>query len=778
MSEIENDVKNADQDAPMVEQPETPAAEDHNEVVAEAPVEVVAETPAEVVAEEIAAEVVVEAPAEVVAAAPVEVVAAVVADAPKEASAKRPKSEHGGQASSEAKAFKSKAPAAKSLQPVNDEDFDWEAAEGGYSKAERAKLEALYQGTLSEVKEGEIVTGTVVYVTEKDVFLNIGFKSEGIVALTEFREKAALKPGDKVDVYLETVEDMNGQLVLSRKRAKHMRTWEKILKAETEDVILEGLIKRRTKGGFVVDIDGIEAFLPGSQIDVKPVRDFDAYVGKSMDFKVVKINHPFENVVISHKVLIEKDLEAQRMEILKNLEKGQVLEGTVKNMTHFGVFIDLGGVDGLLHITDISWGRINHPDEVLDLDQKVNVVVLEFDEEKKRISLGMKQLQPHPWDSLAETLVEGSRVKGRVVTVADYGIFVEITPGVEGLVHMSEMSWSQHLKNPTELFKIGDEVEASILSIDRDEHKMSLGLKQSKDDPWLNAASRYAPGTQHVGIVRNMTNYGLFVELEEGVDGLVHISDLSWTKKYSHPSEFIKKDEKLEVAVLDIDVENRRLSLGHKQLTEDVWITFEAIFVVGSGHKGTLLSYNDKGGIVELEYGVEGFVPAKHMAVAEGQPKLKTGDAYDFKVIEFNKDAKKLVLSHRATWDEESTQEQGGDRGRNTKREGGNEKSQNSGGGNNAGGGGGGGGKKQSTSTPKPKQETTMLGEISALANLKAQLEANEREKAESKLKGMGKGKSEDVAAEDVVADEVAEPAIEATTETPEVADEKSGDEA
>ncbi|MFN8397348.1 MAG: 30S ribosomal protein S1 [Bacteroidia bacterium] len=636
------------------------------------------------------------------------------------------------------KAEKKAAPAVKGKKVTEEfeDEFDWEEAEGGYSRDERTRLESLYQGTLSEVKEGEIVTGTVVYVTEKDVILNIGFKSEGIVPLAEFRDKNDLKTGDKVEVYLETVEDMNGQLILSRKRAKHMITWDKILKAETEDVIIEGLIKRRTKGGFVVDIDGIEAFLPGSQIDVKPVRDFDAYVGKSMDFKVVKINHPFENVVISHKVLIEKDIEQQRMEILKNLEKGQVLEGTVKNMTHFGVFIDLGGVDGLLHITDISWGRINHPEEVLDLDQKVNVVVLEFDEDKKRISLGMKQLMPHPWESLPDTLVEGSRIKGRVVTVADYGIFVEIMPGVEGLVHMSEMSWSQHLKNPTELFKIGDEVEATILSIDRDERKMSLGLKQSKDDPWLNAGTKYAPGTRHVGTVRNMTNYGLFVELEEGVDGLVHISDLSWTKKYSHPSEFIKKDEKLEVVVLDVDVENRRLSLGHKQLTEDVWITFESIFLVGSTHKGTLLNYNDKGGIVELEYGVEGFVPSKHMQVAEGQPKLKTGEAYEFKVIEFNKDAKKLVLSHRATWDEEIGTESD-NRGRG-KREGGERQ----------GGGGGQGKKQQGPAVPKPKAETTTLGEISALAALKAQLESEERQKAEAKLKSMGKGGNAEPSAE------------------------------
>jgi small subunit ribosomal protein S1 len=730
MSEIENEVKKVDPEVPEVELQETPSAEVTPEVVAEAPeVEAVVETPVEVV---VAETPVVEAP-----------VAAVVEVAKVSAPAAETKE-------------RKKSPVVTthktSSHGLEDDDFDWEEAEGGYSKVERAKLEALYQGTLTEVKEGEIVVGTVVYVTDKDVILNIGFKSEGIVPLTEFRDKNELKPGDKVDVYLETVEDMNGQLILSRKRAKHMITWEKILKAETEDVIIEGLIKRRTKGGFVVDIDGIEAFLPGSQIDVKPVRDFDAYVGKSMDFKVVKINHPFENVVISHKVLIEKDLEQQRMEILKNLEKGQVLEGTVKNMTHFGVFIDLGGVDGLLHITDISWGRINHPDEVLDLDQKVNVVVLEFDEEKKRISLGMKQLMPHPWESLPDTLVEGSRITGRVVTVADYGIFVEIMPGVEGLVHMSEMSWSQHLKNPTELFKIGDEVEATILSIDRDERKMSLGLKQSKDDPWLHAATKYAPGTHHKGIVRNMTNYGLFVELEEGVDGLVHISDLSWTKKYSHPSEFIKKEETLEVVVLDVDVESRRLSLGHKQLTEDVWITFESIFVLGTTHKGTLLSFNDKGGIVELEYGVEGFVPSKHMAVAEGQPKLKTGESYEFKVIEFNKDAKKLVLSHRATWDEEPAQEATEGRGR--KREGAERQGQ----GQAPERQGQGGGKKQaSTQTPKPKQETTTLGEISALANLKTQLEAQEREKAEAKLKGMSKSTPSEEVAEPVTEDVVEE---------------------
>ncbi|MEM1000758.1 MAG: 30S ribosomal protein S1 [Bacteroidota bacterium] len=609
----------------------------------------------------------------------------------------------------------------------DDDDFDWEEAESGYSKEERARLEALYEGTLTEVNEGEIVPGTVVSVGDKEVILNIGFKSEGIVQATEFRDLPDLKPGDQVDVYLESVEDQDGQLILSRRRAKHVQTWNRILRAENEDIILEGYIKRRTKGGFVVDIDGIEAFLPGSQIDVKPVRDFDAYVGKTMDFKVVKINHPFENVVISHKVLIEKDLEEQRQEILKNLEKGQILEGTVKNMTHFGVFIDLGGVDGLLHITDISWGRINHPEEVLELDQKVNIVVLEFDDEKKRISLGMKQLQPHPWDSLPEEIQQGSKVQGRVVTVAEYGIFVEIMPGVEGLVHMSEMSWSQHLKNPTELFKIGDEVEATVLSIDRDDRKMSLGLKQSKEDPWLNAAEKYAVSSRHTGIVRNMTNYGLFVELEEGVDGLVHISDLSWTKKYNHPSDFIKREENLEVVVLDIDVDNRRLSLGHKQLTEDVWITFESIFVVGSTHRGTVLSMNDKGAVVELEYGVEGFVPSKHLIIQDGKNKVKGGKEYDFKVIEFNKDAKKLVLSHRMTWDDTMRDEQ-----RDRRRGKGKKRS------SDRGGGGG------TTNIPAAKTETTTLGEISALAQLKKQLEDQERAAAEKKLAEKGYTKTKD----------------------------------
>lgn len=612
------------------------------------------------------------------------------------------------EAPAKAEADTTSTPAAEADE--EEEEFDWEEEEG-YTAEERTRMENLYAGTLSELREGEIVAGSVVSIGEKEVILNIGFKSEGVVPLSEFRGNDELVIGGEVEVYLESVEDKNGQLVLSRRRAKHMRTWAAILGAEENDLVLQGTVKRRTKGGFVVDISGIEAFLPGSQIDVKPVRDFDAYVGKTMDFKVVKINLQYENVVISHKVLIEKDLEKQRQEILKNLEKGQVLEGTVKNMTNFGVFIDLGGVDGLLHITDISWGRINHPEEVLNLDEKINVVVLDFDDEKKRISLGLKQLEPHPWDSLPEEIQVGSVVKGKVVTVADYGIFLEIMPGVEGLVHMSEMSWSQHLKNPTELYKIGDELEATVLTIDRDERKMSLGLKQMKDDPWSNAAEKYSVGSIHKGIVRNMTNYGLFVELEEGVDGLVHISDLSWTKKYNHPSEFIQKDENLEVVVLDIDVRNRRLSLGHKQLTEDVWVTYESIFQIGTSHKGTILSINDKGCVVELEYGVEGFCPNKHMATEEGKPQLKGGAAFDFVVLEFDKSAKKLVLSHTGTWNAEilTQSNRGGGSGKKKKatRQG--------------------AGKKSSSSQQQIKQTTTTLGDIDVLAALKAKMEEQEK---------------------------------------------------
>jgi small subunit ribosomal protein S1 len=629
----------------------------------------------------------------------------------------------------------------RSLKSVPQEEFSWDE-DADYSKEERARMEEVYSSTLSVISEKQIVGGTVVSIGEKEVVLNIGFKSEGVVPISEFRDKPDLKPGDQVDVYLETVEDKKGQLVLSYKRANAMRTWEKIKGALEEDLTLEGIIRKRTKGGFVVDIDGIEAFLPGSQIDVKPVRDFDAYLGRKMEFKVVKINYPHDNVVISHKVLIEKDIEAQKGEILQNLEKGQVLEGTVKNMTNFGVFIDLGGLDGLLHITDISWGRINHPEEVLKLDEKINVVVLDFDDEKKRISLGLKQLMPHPWDSLPEDITTGSKVKGKVVTVAEYGLFLEIMPGVEGLIHMSEMSWSQHSKNPTETYKQGDEVEATVLSIDREERKMSLGLKQSTEDPWLLAPDKYPVGSRHTGIVRSLINVGLIVELEEGVDGLVHISDLSWTKKIKHPSEFTKKDEPLEVVVLSLDVESRRMSLGHKQMFEDPWDTFETIFVVGSTHSGTLTKMVENGATVELEYGVEGYVKKKDLTTPKGTPALKVGDASEFVVTEFQRDAKRIVLSHTRTWKEgeealvETAPASSGDKKER---------------------------KPAAKAVKLPPVEKSTLGDIEGLAALKANLEAEEKgTKAKAAPKAKAKVEESAPVAE---ATEVEVPAAESAPE-------------
>jgi small subunit ribosomal protein S1 len=533
-------------------------------------------------------------------------------------------------------------------------DFDWDADDkkfGNYSDEEREKLEKLYDVTFNSINKGEIISGTVVTINNKDVVLNIGFKSDGLVSLSEFRDTPDLKVGDKVDVFVESQEDANGQLVLSRKRAKTQRSWEMINEALENDKIIEGFVKSRTKGGLIVDIMGVEAFLPGSQIDIKPIRDYDIYVGKTMEFKVVKINHEFKNVVVSHKVLIEDDLENQKTEIVAKLEKGQILEGTVKNITDFGVFIDLGGVDGLLHITDISWGRIEHPREVLSLDAKINVVVLDFDDEKKRIALGLKQLTPHPWQSLDADLQVGSKVKGKIVTVADYGAFLEIIPGVEGLIHVSEMSWSQNLRNPQEFLKVGDEVEAQVLTLDRDERKMSLGIKQLTPDPWQQAAERYAVGSKHVATVKNMTNFGVFVELEDGIDGLIHISDLSWSKKINHPNEFTKVGDKLDVLVLELDVENRKLSLGHKQLEENPWDTFETIFTLDSIHEGTVLKVTDKGAIVALPYGVEGFVPTKHLSKEDGKT-LKAEETAEFKIIEFNKDSKRIVVSHARIWEE------------------------------------------------------------------------------------------------------------------------------
>jgi small subunit ribosomal protein S1 len=537
------------------------------------------------------------------------------------------------------------------------EEFIWEDDDKGfgedYSQEERTKMEEIYANTLTEITEKEVVKGTIVGINDRDIILNIGFKSDGLVSAAEFRDIPDLKIGDEVEVFIEKQEDANGQLILSRRKAKIVKAWEYIQGAQDNDEIIDGFVKRRTKGGLIVDIFGIEAFLPGSQIDVKPIRDFDIFVGKKMEVKVVKINYTNDNVVVSHKVLIEKDLEKQKAEILENLEKGQVLEGVIKNMTNFGVFIDLGGVDGLLHITDISWGRINHPEEMLNLDEKVNVVVLDFDDDKKRISLGMKQLTAHPWDSLPEDIEVGSKVKGKIVNVADYGAFLEILPGVEGLIHVSEMSWSQHLRNPQDFIQIGNELEAVVLTLDREERKMSLGIKQLSEDPWTkqDVLTKYAVGTKHKGVVRNLTNFGLFIELEEGIDGLVHVSDLSWTKKIKHPSEFVKVGDELEVKVLELDVENRRLALGHKQLEENPWDTFETVFTRGSIHKCTILSKNDKGAILELPYGIEGFATAKNLVKEDGSPS-NVGETLDFRVLEFSKDDKRIVLSHTATYQE------------------------------------------------------------------------------------------------------------------------------
>jgi small subunit ribosomal protein S1 len=533
-------------------------------------------------------------------------------------------------------------------------DFDWdldEKAFGNYSDSERTKLEEQYAGTFNQINQGEIIEGSVVSINNKDVVLNIGFKSDGLVALSEFRDLPDLKIGDTVDVFVESQEDANGQLVLSRKRAKTQKSWEEINEALENDKVIDGFVKSRTKGGLIVDIKGVEAFLPGSQIDIKPIRDYDVYVGKTMEFKVVKINHEFKNVVVSHKVLIEDDLENQKSEIVAKLEKGQVLEGTVKNITDFGVFIDLGGVDGLLHITDISWGRIEHPKEVLSLDQTINVVVLDFDDEKKRIALGLKQLSEHPWESLDKNLEIGSKVKGKIVTVADYGAFLEIIPGVEGLIHVSEMSWSQNLRSPQEFLKVGDEIEAEILTLDREERKMSLGIKQLTPDPWQNITERYPVGSKQSAVVKNMTNFGVFVELEDGIDGLIHISDLSWSKKVNHPNEFTKVGERLDVVVLELDEENRKLSLGHKQLEENPWDTFETIFTEGSVHEGTVIKVGDKGDIVALQYGVEGFCPNKHSVKEDGSA-LKVDEVAEFKIIEFNKENKRLVISHSRIWED------------------------------------------------------------------------------------------------------------------------------
>ena len=545
--------------------------------------------------------------------------------------------------------------ATEEAKAEEEEEFDWDALnkkEDSYEPERRKELEDLYSKSLSSIVEHEVIQGTVVSINNREVVVNIGYKSDGVLPFNEFRYNPDLKVGDTVDIYVENQEDANGQMVLSHKKARILRSWDRVNEAYDNDEIITGYVKSRTKGGLIVDVFGIEAFLPGSQIDVKPIRDYDVFVNKTMEFKVVKINHEFKNVVVSHKALIEDELEAQKAEIVSKLEKGQVLEGTVKNITSYGAFIDLGGVDGLIHITDLSWGRINHPEEVVQLDQKLKVVILDFDENKKRIALGLKQLTPHPWDSLDPNLKVGDKVKGKVVVLADYGAFIEIAPGVEGLIHVSEMSWSQHLRTAKDFLKVGDEVEAVILTLDRDERKMSLGLKQLIPDPWDDIKEKYPVGSKHTANVRNFTNFGIFVEIEEGVDGLIHISDLSWSKKIKHPAEFTKIGENIEVVVLDVDVENRRLSLGHKQLEEDPWDVFESVFTVGSVHKGTITSINDKGAIVSLPYGVEGFAPTRHLKKQDGTS-AKVDEQIDFKVIEFNKENKKIIVSHTRTFEED-----------------------------------------------------------------------------------------------------------------------------
>ena len=538
----------------------------------------------------------------------------------------------------------------KNVEPL--QDFNWDEFENGTSASvSKDVLEKAYDETLNKVSEHQVTEGTVISVDKKEVIVNIGYKSDGIIPASEFRYNPDLKVGDKVEVYVENQEDKKGQLVLSHKKARLSKSWERVNAALDNEEVIQGYIKCRTKGGMIVDVFGIEAFLPGSQIDVHPIRDYDVFVGKTMEFKVVKINQEFRNVVVSHKALIEAELEAQKKEIISKLEKGQILEGTVKNITSYGVFVDLGGVDGLIHITDLSWGRVSDPHEVVALDQKINVVILDFDDDKKRIALGLKQLTPHPWDALDPELKVGDHVKGKVVVIADYGAFVEIAPGVEGLIHVSEMSWSQHLRSAQDFMKVGDEVEAVILTLNREERKMSLGIKQLKEDPWQNIEEKFPVGSKHTAKVRNFTNFGIFVEIEEGVDGLIHISDLSWTKKIKHPSEFTQIGAELEVCVLEIDKANRRLSLGHKQLEENPWDVFETIFTVDSIHEGTIVEMLDKGAVIQLEYGVEGFATPKHLVKEDGS-QAQLNEKLEFKVIEFNKENKRIILSHSRIYED------------------------------------------------------------------------------------------------------------------------------
>jgi small subunit ribosomal protein S1 len=681
------------EETPEVVTEETPEviAEEAPEVVAEVIPEVVTEEAPEIIAEETPAVATEETP-EVVSAEAPEII---IAEKPKKVS------------KSKTAAEKESAPSAQSSGNAGFDDFDWAVINNkhdDYKPEDRKKFSDLYDETLSTVAENECIDGTVISMNKREVVINIGYKSEGVVSLNEFRYNPDLKPGDIVEIYVESKEDKKGQLLLSHKKARAMRSWDRVNSALEQDEIIKGYIKCRTKGGMIVDVFGIEAFLPGSQIDVKPIRDYDAFVGKTMEFKVVKINHEFKNVVVSHKALIEAELEQQKKEIIAKLEKGQVLEGTVKNITSYGVFIDLGGVDGLIHITDLSWGRVNHPEEIVQLDQKLNVVILDFDDDKKRIALGLKQLTSHPWDSLSETLKIGDHVKGKVVVMADYGAFVEIATGVEGLIHVSEMSWSQHLRSAQEFMKVGDEVEAIVLTLDREERKMSLGIKQLKTDPWDKIAEKYAVGSKHTAKVRNFTNFGVFVEIEEGVDGLIHISDLSWTRKIKHPAEFTSIGADIEVVVLEIDKDNRRLSLGHKQLEENPWDVFETLFMVDSVHEGTIVEMTDKGALVALSYGVEGFVSQKHLLKENGQ-QAKIEEKLPFKVMEFSKGSKKIVLSHTRVFEDDKKNAE------ETKE------------------------KTQQATTKKVQRnltaslEKTTLGDISELAALKDKMEKSQKKK-------------------------------------------------
>ena len=666
---------------PAVEETQEAAPEvvAETEAVEEAAIEVAEEAAVEAVAETAVEEVVEEAP-----------VTVVIEEAP------------------------SAAPAPVAVAPATD-DFDWDAYEKGdtHTAQSKAELQNIYDKTLNAIKDKEVVEGTVISINKREVVVNVGYKSDGIVPMSEFRYNPELKVGDKVEVYIESQEDKKGQLILSHKQARATRSWDRVNEALESQEIVKGYVKCRTKGGMIVDVFGIEAFLPGSQIDVKPIRDYDVFVNKTMEFKVIKINHEFKNVVVSHKALIEAELENQKKEIIGKLQKGQVLEGTVKNITSYGVFVDLGGVDGLIHITDLSWGRVNHPEEIVTLDEKINVVILDFDDEKKRIALGLKQLAPHPWDALSADLQVGDKVTGKVVVMADYGAFVEIAAGVEGLIHVSEMSWSQHLRSAQDFLKVGDEIETVILTLDRDERKMSLGIKQLKSDPWENIEEKYAIGSKHVAKVRNFTNFGVFVEIEEGVDGLIHISDLSWTKKVKHPSEFTQINSEIDVQVLEIDKANRRLSLGHKQIEENPWDVLETMFVVDSVHEGTIIEMMDKGAVVSLPYGVEGFATPKHLVKEDGS-QAQIDEKLTFKVIEFNKDAKRIILSHSRIHEDvkraekaAASAEGSGDASKKAAKK----------------------AKKEETVNVSSGQEKTTLGDIQSLADLKDQLVSAAAEK-------------------------------------------------